>query len=201
MRLTQAKLIVLGLLTSTMAWANTVDVKKSKVIWTGSKVVGSTHTGEVKLKSADLKFKKGEPVSGTITVDMSTITNSDLKDKKYNKKLVGHLMSDDFFGVKKHKTAVLDIKEIIKASDKFYLLKGQLKIKGISQDVTLKAEVEKDSTSMQTIKVALDFNRTKFGIRYGSGTFFSNLGDKMISDEVNLEVRIHINKDKRLASH
>lgn len=34
------------------------------------------------------------------------------------------------------------------------------------------------------------FNRTKFGITYGSDSFFDNLGDEAISDEIELEFNI-----------
>jgi hypothetical protein len=34
------------------------------------------------------------------------------------------------------------------------------------------------------------FDRTKYGIRYGSGSFFDGLGDRMISDEVVLKFEV-----------
>ena len=182
------------------AQANDVDLKKSKLTWVGAKVIGSTHTGHIDIKDAKLNYKKGEPVSGKITIDMNSITNTDLTDKGYNAKLVGHLKSDDFFGVAKHKTAEINIDKIEKASNKFYLLKGKLTIKGKSQPVSLKAEVKQETKAFQVVETDLSFDRTKFGIRYGSGTFFSNLGDKMISDDVKVNVKLHINKKKALAA-
>ena len=36
----------------------------------------------------------------------------------------------------------------------------------------------------------MTFNRADFDVRYGSGTFFDNLGDDMISDEVVLQMAL-----------
>ena len=36
----------------------------------------------------------------------------------------------------------------------------------------------------------LSFDRSKFDVKYGSGSFFDNLGDKAISDMIDLEVNL-----------
>ena len=33
----------------------------------------------------------------------------------------------------------------------------------------------------------LKFDRTKFNMKYGSGSFFKNLGDKMINNEIKID--------------
>ena len=177
------------------SFAFSVDTAKSMVTWTGAKIVGSTHTGNVQIKEADVKWKKGEPTKGTIVIDMTTITNTDLKDAKYNKKLVGHLKSDDFFSVEKHKTATLDIKKVAKVSDKLYTLTADLNIKGKKETVTVKAEVTESTKTAKKVNATFKFDRTKFGIKYGSGKFFTDLGDKVISDEVAVAVKLHLKKE------
>jgi len=37
---------------------------------------------------------------------------------------------------------------------------------------------------------AIQFDRTEYGIKYGSGKFFENLGDKTIKDKVSLQVTL-----------
>ncbi|MCB0407873.1 MAG: YceI family protein [Bdellovibrionales bacterium] len=194
MKLLSFLFTIATLSTAFSASAAEVNVAKSKVIWKGSKIIGSFHTGEVKVQSAKIDYKDGAPVSGQVVVDMTSIVNKDLTDKKMNQKLIGHLKSDDFFGVEKYKTATLDLEKIQKASDKFYLLTGKLTIKGKALPVTLKAEVKKETKSEQVVQVAFNFDRTKYDIKYGSGSFFTDLGDKMISDEVQMNVELHIKK-------
>ncbi len=194
------KIAILGLFASFNVFAMDVDLKESKAVWTGTKVVGSSHTGEIKIKNADIKVKNNEPVSATIVMDMKSITNTDLKDKSFNKKLVEHLTSADFFDVQKFSTSTLNITNIQKASDKFYLLSGKLKIKGVEKPVKLKASVVKENKDMKQVSVDFTFDRTNWGIKYGSGSFFKGLGDKMISDEVNLKVNLTIKKPSKVAA-
>lgn len=179
---------------SISAQAGTVDAKKSRVEWTGSKVIGDQHHGEIQIKSGEVSFEGSEPKTAHIVVDMTSLTNKDLTDPKWNAKLVGHLKSEDFFAVEKFKTAELSIDKIQKATDKFYFLSGTLKLKDKSVPIKMKAELVKEDKGLMTIKSNFDFDRTQFGIKYGSGSFFSNLGDKMISDKVDVQVELAVKR-------
>ena len=64
-------------------------------------------------------------------------------------------------------------------------LDGSLTIKGKTEPVSLKY-TQKGKSYTGTLK----FDRTKFGIKYGSGNFFKGLGDKMIYDEVTVEFTV-----------
>jgi hypothetical protein len=39
----------------------------------------------------------------------------------------------------------------------------------------------------------LTFDRSKYNVRYGSGSFFENLGDKLILDSIKLETSLKFN--------
>lgn len=139
LNITLAALAVIGFGFS--SYAGNIDASKSTVTWTGSKVIGDSHEGNVKIKEGTVKYKNGEPTSAKIVIDMTSITNNDLKDPKWNKKLVGHLNSDDFFSTNKYKTATLNAKKIKKASDKYYFVNGDLKIKDKTNPVKVKVKV------------------------------------------------------------
>ncbi|GAB4329163.1 MAG: hypothetical protein OHK0038_03190 [Flammeovirgaceae bacterium] len=164
-----------------------VDTANSKIIWTGKKVTGS-HTGGINLSKGSLEMNKGKLVGGSFEIDMNSITCTDLTGE-WNGKLIGHLKSDDFFGVEKHSTAKF---EITKAEDKGngdYQVKGKATIKGITQEIEFPAKVQIAGDKVTaTAKVVID--RTKFNVKYGSGTFFSDLGDKMIYDNFELDVTL-----------
>lgn len=77
-----------------------IDTKASTVTWKAAHKVGAVHDGGIAVKEGSVQVDKGQVSSGTITVDMTTITNNDLKDSPdYQKKLVGHLASGDFFNL------------------------------------------------------------------------------------------------------
>jgi polyisoprenoid-binding protein YceI len=168
--------------TSSKIVRNKVDIKESTIVWKGEKVVGS-HTGTIKLEEGYFEMENNELVGGLFTIDMKSITNTDL-DGENRAKLVGHLKSDDFFGVEKYPTATLIINSATKNADG-YIVKGDITIKGVTEPITFDLDMGEDFASTK-----LKIDRTKFGVRYGSGSFFDNLGDKAIYDEFELEVTL-----------
>ncbi len=165
-----------------------VDTASSKVVWTASKVTG-THTGTVKVKSGDLRFDQGKLVGGAFEIDMTSISNTDLEGE-WRDKLVGHLKSADFFGTDKYPTAKFTITRAIPIDSKGnYKIVGNATIKEITKEIKFNAAVnENNGKPTATAKITLD--RTDFDVRYGSGSFFDNLGDKTIYDEFDLQVTL-----------
>ncbi|EAR14196.1 MULTISPECIES: YceI family protein [Robiginitalea] len=159
----------------------TVDAKASTVTWKAYKVTGS-HTGTVALKSGSLIFDGDKLTGGEFQVDMTTLTATDLEGE-YRDKLVGHLKSDDFFSTEKYNTSKLVFTQVKSTGKNSYEVTGNLTIKGITNPVTFDLSVY---GSKATANVKVD--RAAYDIRYGSGSFFDNLGDKTIYDEFDLVV-------------
>jgi polyisoprenoid-binding protein YceI len=161
-----------------------VDTEKSTLAWHGEKVTGE-HDGMIELKEGWLSWNNDKLTDGKFIIDMRSITNNDLEDAEYNAKLVNHLKSDDFFGVEKFPTANLEIK----SSDKFESNKAKVKAHLTIKDIThpIEFEVQKDGNWFMA-EIVVD--RSKYDVRYGSGSFFDNLGDKMIYDDFTLTVKI-----------
>ncbi len=166
---------------------------ESSISWTGKKLTGS-HSGSVALKAGEVLLDGETIQSGKFEIDISKVLVKDIEDPKYNAKLVGHLKSDDFFSVEKFPVAEFVIASTAPlalplASGENVTIKGSLKIKGLSQDVEFPAKVVvKDGMAEANGKVTLD--RTKWGIRYGSGKFFQGLGDKLIFDEFEVDFAV-----------
>jgi len=160
-----------------------VTITESSIIWKGKKVIGSSHNGTIDLKEGYFEFENDALVGGHFEIDMTSITNNDLEGK-YRTKLEGHLKSDDFFSVEKHPTASFKINEV-KRSDSSYSITGDMTIKGITNSVSFDL-IMKGSTSTANIEI----DRSKFDVRYGSGSFFDDLGDKTISDTIELNVTL-----------
>lgn len=169
---------------SVSAQKKEINLSKSLVEWTGKKI-GGAHNGEVKIKSAYLDLKNGKIDGGKVVMDMTSITNTDLEDEGYNQKLVGHLKSDDFFGVEKYPTASFEITKSTKFKNGKASISGKLTIKGKTEDITIDV-LEADG--QYSAKVEVD--RSKFDVRYGSNSFFDNLGDKAINDIFTLDITL-----------
>lgn len=188
-------LIAIALLTSSLSFGAMTAYKvdsNSNVKWIGKKI-GGAHEGNVKVKGGTLEFDGKNLKSGTVEVDMTTITNTDLTDAEYNKKLVDHLRSDDFFSVEKNKTATLNIKSVVPAKGGMINVVGELTIKGITKPVIFDAKVteSKDKVSATANVV---FDRTDYDIKYKSLKFFSDVADKAIDDKVTLVVTVNAKK-------
>ena len=176
-------LVAVVLLLSAVAEAQprTIDASRSVVKWTGSKVTGSSHFGKVPVKSSKLVMVGTEVVRGGVVLDMTNFTVDDL-DGKWRTKFLTHIRGKDFFDVKRFPTASLTIDSI-----KDGVLRGSLAIMGKSQPISFKV---KKASGVYVGKAA--FDRTKYGIKYGSGSFFTGLGDRVINDLVEVEFRIAI---------
>ncbi len=165
-----------------------IDTKSTQINWLGEKVTGE-HNGTIALKSGSLEMQDAKIKSGKFVIDMNSIVCLDLTDPEYNGKLVGHLKSDDFFGVDKHPTAILEVTSTESFSKGFALVKGNLTIKGSTHPIEFKASMSEDADGLRFF-ANISIDRSKFDIRYGSGSFFSNLGDKTIYDEFKLKINM-----------
>lgn len=163
----------------------------SSMEWVGKKVTGE-HTGTIKVESGEVMVKDGEITGGTLYIDMSTIVVTDIKDEETNAKLKGHLMSDDFFSVEKHPKSKLVITKVVKDGDK-HIIHGDLTIKGITEKVKIPTTIKMDGDKLVAIGEA-EIDRTKYDIRFRSGKFFEDLGDKMIYDNFVVKFKVGARK-------
>lgn len=176
--------ILFSVITSASAQQKlTADTEKSQLQWLGEKVTGQ-HNGTVKLKSGLLTWNNNRITSGEFIIDMTSI-----RDAESNQKLESHLKSDDFFGVEKYPQAKLVITGSTPFDKGTGTVKGNLTIKEDTHPVEFRAIMKKaDEGTWFYTNITLD--RTKYNVRYGSGTFFDNLGDKTIFDEFKLKVNL-----------
>jgi polyisoprenoid-binding protein YceI len=164
------------------------DPSATQITWTGKKL-GKEHFGTINLKEGVIHIDNNAIIGGEFHVDMTTIKNTDVEDEKMNGMLVGHLKSDDFFGVENYPAAKL----VLTGGGKFVngtaSVKGAMTIKGKTNPVEFTVK-EASMGSVKTYKAVISVDRSLFDVRYGSGKFFSDLGDKAISDEFTVEVTL-----------
>lgn len=166
-----------------------VNAAESAMTWKGTKVTGS-HAGTINLASGTIELDGDAIKSAQVVIDMTSIacTDKDMNDE-YKGKLVGHLNSADFFNTQEHKTATFDLTsfEPIKAKDGInYQVTGNLTIKGITKSISFPAKVVVSGKGV-SVEAKVTIDRTKWDIKYGSGSFFDSLGDNMIYDEMNID--------------
>ncbi|MFK5983283.1 MAG: YceI family protein [Flavobacteriaceae bacterium] len=156
-----------------------IKADKSTLTWKGYKVTGS-HTGTLVVKSGSLTFKNDKLTDGEFVIDMASLISTDLEGE-YKGKLEGHLKSDDFFGVEKHPTATLLFKKVTATGKNSYSVTGDLTIKGKTNKIDFDLSVYGRKANA-TLKI----DRSKYGVKYGSSSFFEGLKDKVIYDDFDL---------------
>jgi polyisoprenoid-binding protein YceI len=175
-----------------------VDASKSTFKWTGKKVTGS-HWGYIKFSEGTVSIEKGALVGGSFNVDMTSMDVQDLKPGQGAEKLLGHLKTDDFFGTEKFPNATLTIKSATAKGGNMYDVKADLTIKGTTSEIMFPATVAVTGGAL-TATASFAVDRTKYGIKYGSGSFFENLGDKAISNEFQVEINLVANGEAPAAA-
>lgn len=164
----------------------TADPEKTTLSWLGERI-GSQHTGSVKLKSGWLVLQDDMITSGEFLIDMTSIVDVDSIQR-----LITHLKSDDFFSVEKFPESKLTILNSGSFKNGSAEVDGSLAIKGISNPIRFRAALQK-KTDGTWFYANIIIDRTKYDVRYGSGTFFDNLGDRTIFDEFKIKVALLVN--------
>ena len=170
-----------------------VNTNTSKINWKGFKPTGS-HYGTIHLSNGNFIVNNEKIVGGEFTIDMNTIVDLDMpSDNEYNAKLVGHLKSKDFFDVEKYPNGGFHIKETEYKGGKT-LIKGELTLKGITHPVSFLAEVKIENGQLTFKSEPFKVDRSKWNVRYQSKSFYSDLKDKFIEDDMEISIVVSANK-------
>ncbi len=173
--------------TSTKYLAN---AETSLIEWIGSKPTGSKHNGTINLESGVFTVNNGKLESGTFLIDMNSIVNLDIPaDKKGNANLVGHLKSADFFDVEKFPSSAFEVTGLEEVDGKT-MLSGNLKMKDIENNITIPVSLSGEGNNFTITSETFTIDRSKWNVQYNSGSFFDNLGDKLINDDIELKITV-----------
>lgn len=159
-----------------------VDTEQSSIDWIGRKVTGE-HNGKIKITSGEVVLNGKAIKGGSFVMDMTSITSD-------SERLTGHLKNDDFFSVEKNPTSKFVITKVTAAGTDRINVTGNLTIKGITESITFPASVKKEGNSIVAVAKNVLVNRAKFDIRYGSKTFFNDIGNKAIDDNFELSINL-----------
>nr|WP_294937432.1 YceI family protein [uncultured Flavobacterium sp.] len=177
----------------------TANTKESLVHWTGSKP-GGKHSGTINLQDGEVLVKDNKIVSGKFTINMNTITVTDLKHDDGKEDLEAHLKGtgdkegqDHFFNVKKYPTAIFILTKVEEENGK-NIVYGNLSIKNVTKAVNFPAAISITDNLVTIDSETLVLNRTYWNINYASKSVFDDLKDKFINDEIEIKVNVKATK-------
>jgi polyisoprenoid-binding protein YceI len=161
----------------------------SKVAWLGTELTTKTHFGSLRALSGNLEIDKDGRVIGNIIINMQSILVEDLQGRS-KEVLENHLKSDDFFGTNNFPTATLEFKSLNRYNNEGgHIFNGDLTIKGITNEVEFSAKLIKQAPLLHAVG-KLVFDRSKYNVRFRSGSFFDDLGDKLILDDIEIDINL-----------
>jgi polyisoprenoid-binding protein YceI len=175
-----------------------IDAAGSSVTWEGAKMTETVHTGGISVSEGSLSVKDGKIEAGSFTLDMNSITSTDLTDTAMANKLIGHLKSADFFLTDSFPTAKFEITGVAAAtSPDSAQISGNLTIKGVTNGISFPAKVAvSDSTVDASARIT--FNRNDWGVTWGGSktdkSIMDMLKNNLIKDEISLNVNLKAKK-------
>lgn len=169
------------------------NTSKSSIEWKGFKPTGS-HFGTIEINQGELSVSDNSIDSGNFTIDMNSIVVNDIpKEEEDNAKLTGHLKSADFFDVEKYPNSKFEITKIETVDGKT-MLSGNLTMKDATNNISFPVSTEMKGDMLMLTSETFTIDRSKWNVKYGSKSFFDNLGDQFINDGIELKISLVANK-------
>ena len=164
-----------------------INIETSTITFTGSKLTG-THRGIFKLKEGSLMANTENITGGTFLIDIASMKNDD-PDTNGSSKLIGHLLSPDFFNVEEFPTAKFEItksEKLVNDNVNTHKISGNLTLRDSTKNVTFNARVGIDEIGVSAF-ATFTIDRTLWGLFYGND---KSLGDKFIYPEVKIDMNL-----------
>ena len=175
-----------------------VDTNDSRIRFTGHGV-GKNHPGIFRLDSGTVAVAGEKITGGSFIIDINSI-ELEQKGGMFDEKLRPHLMSGDFFDAEKFRTAKFEITKVEpyerKDSDTSIVeganfnVSGNFTLKDVTKNITFPARIDLDGNTLKA-KGNFDIDRRQWNMNYGND---KTLGDKFISEKVNIELDIRAKK-------
>lgn len=168
-----------------------LDLSASTFGWHAEKVIGA-HDGFININRGEFSVKDGKIESGRFSIDMNSITNTDLTGS-FNEMLVNDLKSSNFFDSEKFPISTFEITKTEQSTDGSTKITGNLTIKDIKREIEFNTQITfTENTATATAEFQID--RTLWDIRYRSGSFFENIGDKAVDDLFTVKLNLTAQK-------
>ena len=167
-----------------------ITPQNAKFGWIGKKVTGQ-HSGTI-IAKGKTSFENGAITAGEIVIDMKSIQVTDIKDEESNADLRGHLMNADFFDVENYPIAKLSIGGSQMTDPQgMYAFEGKLTLK--DKTTSVKGEYKlSEAEGAYLLQGGFSFDRAEHDVKYNSESFFSDLGDKVIYDQVPVSFEVKL---------
>lgn len=178
-----------------------VDTVKSWIRFTGYGV-GKKHPGTFKLKYGRVMANEHQVTGGSFVIDVMSL-DMEQEGELIDNKLRPHLLSGDFFAAETFGTSRFEItnaepykqkegekRSLVEGAN--FTISGNLQIKNVIKNITFPARINLDGNTLKA-RANFDIDRNQWQINYGND---KTLGDKFISETVNIALYLEARKQK-----
>lgn len=171
-------------------------VTAGEITWAGVHVVDkSGHKGTISVSGGTLLVSNGKPVQGKVTIDMNSISVTDIKDPGERRDLESHLKDSDFFETNNFPQAeyYFGVSSPSTMPGFGWFLHGLLTMKGHTDPVDLPVNIKIDGETLRAESATVQINRTQWDVNFQSG-ILGTAKDKMIDDMVPISIKLTAKK-------
>lgn len=156
----------------------TLVPESSTIEWIGyGEAGGFMQQGSIDPQQGEITMSSDSISEGFLVIDMTSIHHNDENLEK-------HLLKKDFFWSSKYPSAQLVVESIENGK-----ATGLLTIRGITEYIDFPVDIEMKGGKV-VIKGSLTIDRTKFGIKYNSNSYFQDLGSYAIKNDFDLNFEL-----------
>lgn len=172
----------------------------AQINWIGHKpfVENYGHNGTINITAGSLAVAGDAVVGGEFVIDMQTIHAIDMVGNENYDKLVGHLLSDDFFAAAQYPTAKFEITAIEAVANEelgtSHKVSGNLTMRDVTKNITFDANVTMTENSVAIAAPGFKIDRKNWNVMFGSTGITGLAKDKLIADDIELSFEINAAK-------
>ena len=166
-----------------------VDTAATEIRWKGTKFgKRGAHAGTLRVRSGWIDVRGMQPRSGRILLDMRSIAVTDIprSDMVPRRKLLEHLVGEEFFAVSRFPTAEFTLDRAEKLGANVFRVNGRLTLRGVTKPVTFEMTIWSYEPTALRATAQLTFNRMDWGVAFRG----SRLTNDLVDDDVQLEIDI-----------
>lgn len=156
----------------------------SSMRWKGSRplIKGYFDNGVITISDGRATIASGSLTKGEIIIDMTSIRAESTGRERGQSLLTRDLKSDNWFNVEQYPESLFVFTSYEENVDGTITITGELTIKDTTDTLSFPARIVMREGRLILEATDIEVDRTVWDIRYQSGSFFSDLGEKLIDD-------------------
>lgn len=151
--------------------------------------------GVVTISDAEASVNESMLAGGKFVLDIASLTVTSIEDSAKAQNLTDHLTSGDFFQTDSFPTATFEITDVDTASGDFNTkISGNLTIKGVSKNITFKANSDISEENLTLNSETFEVDRLDWGLNYKAEGLTGVIANESIHNDIAFTIHVNLTK-------